>query len=77
MFCCFLFVLLKLNIFYFSAENMSTKLTDKEYKKLVIKIAVTISPILIQRHGDIQKAGEQVSLYAKEIANAMKTALEK
>ncbi|SDS42817.1 hypothetical protein SAMN05216503_3030 [Polaribacter sp. KT25b] len=56
---------------------MNIKLSEKDYKKLVIEIALKISPALIEKTDDISTASEQISLYAKDIANSIQSVLEK
>jgi hypothetical protein len=55
---------------------MNIKLSEKDYKKLVIEIAVKISPAFIDKTDSIS-AGEKISLYASDIANSIKARLEK
>lgn len=48
------------------------KLTEKEYKNLVIQVAIQISPILIDKKGATSDVtGESVALYARDIADAV------
>ncbi|UAM97378.1 hypothetical protein K8354_13770 [Polaribacter litorisediminis] len=56
---------------------MNFKLSDKEYKKLIIEIAIQISPIVIQRPQNNIAAAEQVASLAKDITDAVNTVLEK
>jgi hypothetical protein len=55
---------------------MSIKLSEKEYKKLVIEIAVNISPIMLDKKSDSISAAERIALFAKDIANAVNLVLE-
>ena len=55
---------------------MSIKLSEKEYKKLVIKIAVNISPVMLDKKSDSISAAEHIALFAKDIANAVNLVLE-
>jgi phenylpyruvate tautomerase PptA (4-oxalocrotonate tautomerase family) len=56
---------------------MNFKLSDKEYKKLIIEIAKQISPVVIQRQQDNITAAEQVASLAKDITDAVSAVLEK
>lgn len=56
---------------------MNFKLSDKEYKKLIIEIATQISPVVIQRQQDQSTAAEQVASLSKDITDAVNTVLEK
>lgn len=53
---------------------MKVKLTDDEYKKLVLDIAVSISPQLIKNN--IIDDSDLISKYAMFIAEAVKHVLE-
>ncbi|TXD52211.1 MULTISPECIES: hypothetical protein [unclassified Polaribacter] len=55
---------------------MSSKLSEKEYKKLVIEIAVHISPVIIDKKLDSITAADQIAVFAKDIANAVNLVLE-
>ena len=54
---------------------MTTKLSEKEYKKLVIDIAKNISPVLVQRENDVVFNAENIALQAKQIATAVNEVL--
>ncbi|MFH4966538.1 hypothetical protein V8G69_16170 [Gaetbulibacter sp. M235] len=56
---------------------MEIKLTPEEYKDLVVKIAIKISPILVKIKPDSLSAGEHIALYAKDIADAVEVVLKK
>lgn len=50
---------------------MENKLTKDEYKKIVIEVAIKISPLLIKKKPDSLSAAENISLYARDIADAV------
>ncbi|WP_439132638.1 hypothetical protein [Polaribacter sp.] len=47
---------------------MTTKLSEKEFKKLVIDVAKNISPVLVQKENDVVTNAENIAFYAKQIA---------
>ncbi len=47
---------------------MTTKLSEKEFKKLVIDVAKNISPVLVQKENDVEANAENIACYAKQIA---------
>lgn len=55
---------------------MKKELTKEEYKKLVMEIAVSISPFLIKRKPDSISAAEHISIYARDIADAVEHILK-
>lgn len=54
---------------------MTTKLSDKEFKKLIIDVAKNISPIIIQRENDPISNAENIALFAKQIATSVNAVL--
>ena len=54
---------------------MTTKLSEKEYKKLIIDISKNISPILVQQGENITTTAENIALYAEQITNAVNKVL--
>ncbi|MET3538722.1 hypothetical protein [Chryseobacterium limigenitum] len=50
-------------------------LTDEEFKKLVIEIAIKISPILVEKKPDSWSAAENIAIYSKDIAEAVRSIL--
>lgn len=54
---------------------MTTKLSDKEFKKLVIDVAKNISPIIIQRGNDPISNAENIALFSKQIATSVNAVL--
>lgn len=56
---------------------MSAKLSEKEYKKLVIEIAKNISPVLVQNENEVVSNANKIANYAKEIANSVNNVLER
>lgn len=52
---------------------MNNKLTEEEYKKLVIDIAIKISPEIVKIKANSDLASEAIALYAKDIADAVKS----
>lgn len=54
---------------------MTTKLSEKEYKKLIIDISKNISPILVQQGENIATTAENIALYAEQITNAVNKVL--
>lgn len=55
---------------------MNIQLSEKEYKKLVIEIAVNISPLILDKKLDSIYAAERIALFAIDIANAVNLVLE-
>jgi hypothetical protein len=55
---------------------MNSKLSEKEYKKLVIEIAVNISPVMLDKKPDGISVAERIARFAKDIANAVNLVLE-
>jgi hypothetical protein len=55
---------------------MKIYLTKDEYKKLVIDVAIAVSPLLIERKPDSVVAGEHIALYARDIADAVEHILK-
>lgn len=48
------------------------KLTDEEYKQLLMRVAVQISPVIVETHkSDSEETGKQVALYARDISEAV------
>lgn len=47
------------------------KMTQEEYKDLVMRIAVEISPLIIEKKTDSISAAEHIAIYAEEIAEAV------
>jgi len=73
----FFLCIFKENYLVDSLKNkMNIKLSEKDYKKLVIEIAVKISPAFIDKTDSIS-AGEKTAQYAMDIANSIKASLEK
>ena len=54
---------------------MSTKLTAEEYKKLVMDVAIKISPEIVKIKENSELASEAIALYARDIAGAVKSIL--
>lgn len=54
---------------------MTTKLSDKEFKKLIIDVAKNISPIIIQRENDPISNAENIALFSKQIATSVNAVL--
>lgn len=52
------------------------KLTDEEYKKIVIEVAIKISPILVKAKPDSFVAAENIAIYARDIADAVESILK-
>ncbi|MGN7705301.1 hypothetical protein [Chryseobacterium sp. 22543] len=50
-------------------------LTDEEFKKLVIEIAIKISPILVKKKPDSWSAAENIAIYSRDIAEAVRSIL--
>lgn len=50
---------------------MNNKLTKEEYKKLVIDLAIKISPIIIEKKETSDIASITIAQYAKDIADAV------
>lgn len=52
-------------------------LTKEEYKKLVIDVAIKISPVLIEssKSGSVL-TGENISLYARDIADSVELVIK-
>lgn len=55
---------------------MSIKLSEKEYKKLVIEIAVNISTVILDKKPDCISVAERIARLAKDIAKAVNLVLE-
>jgi|AntRauMFilla1563_2_1112583.scaffolds.fasta_scaffold21512_3 hypothetical protein len=55
---------------------MNYKLSDKEYKKLIIEIAVQISPVMIEQKQENIATAKHIALFAKDITDAVNTVLE-
>lgn len=55
---------------------MTTKLSEKEFKKLVIEVAKNISHVLVQKEDNIVSNSEIIALYAKQIAISVNKVLE-
>jgi hypothetical protein len=55
---------------------MNTKLSEKEYKKLVIEIAVNISPVIIEKEQNNISAAEKIASLSKDIAISINKVLE-
>lgn len=53
------------------------KLNEKEYKDLIIQVAIKISPILVQKKPDSISAGENIAIYARDIADAVDCVLKR
>lgn len=47
------------------------KITQEEYKDLVMRIAVEISPLLIEKKVDSITSAKHIALFAEEIAEAV------
>jgi hypothetical protein len=56
---------------------MTTKLSEKEFKKLVIDVAKNISPVLVQKGNDPIMDAENIAIYSKQIANSVNAILAK
>lgn len=56
---------------------MSKGLTTEEYKKLIIDVAIQISPVLVKIKPDSITAGEHIALYARDIAESIDANLKK
>ncbi|UOB18419.1 hypothetical protein [Abyssalbus ytuae] len=52
------------------------KLTDEEYKNLIIDLAKKIAPVVIKKKESSHLASEEVALYALHIAEEIKIAVE-
>ena len=52
------------------------KLNEKEYKELIIQVAIKISPILVKKKPDSVSAGENIAIYARDIADAVDSVLK-
>lgn len=51
---------------------MKSKLSESEYKKLIMKVAIKISPTLIHKDKmNSSHTGESISSYARNIADAV------
>jgi len=50
---------------------MTPKLSEKEFKKLIIEVAINISPVLVKNQNDTVFNADKIALYAKEIAVAV------
>jgi hypothetical protein len=55
---------------------MKNKLTEKEYKDLVINVAVQISPIIIQKMETSDLASITIARFSKDIADAVNDVLK-
>lgn len=55
---------------------MDCKLSEKEYKDLVIKIAIKISPVLVVQELEHLTSGENIAIKAGQIADAVGLVLE-
>lgn len=55
---------------------MTTKLSEKEFKKLVIEVAKNISHVLVQKEDNIVSNSEIIALYAKQISISVNKVLE-
>lgn len=55
---------------------MTTKLSEKEFKKLVIEVAKNNSHMLVQKEDNIVSNSEIIALYAKQIAISVNKVLE-
>lgn len=55
---------------------MDCKLTEKEYKDLIIKIAIKISPVLVVKELEHLSTGENIAIKAGQIADAVNLVLE-
>ncbi|WP_299244127.1 hypothetical protein [uncultured Aquimarina sp.] len=53
-----------------------TKITDQEYKSLIIDIAKSISPEIIKLKSNSWDAAETVAIYSKNIADEVVRAIE-
>jgi len=51
------------------------KLNEKEYKDLIIQIAIKISPILVTKKPNSVSAGENIAIYARDITDAVDSVL--
>lgn len=54
---------------------MSNKLSEKEFKKLIIDVARSISPVMVQQENDVKTNAKNIALYAKQIAKAVNKVL--
>lgn len=54
---------------------MNTKLSEKEFKKLVIEVAKNISPVLVEKDNDIIANANNIASYALQIATSVNTVL--
>ncbi|MEO2061897.1 MAG: hypothetical protein ABGW97_02855 [Christiangramia sp.] len=50
---------------------MELNLSEKEYKELIIEISKRISPELVKVKPDSISAGENIAIYARDIADAV------
>lgn len=54
---------------------MTTKLSEKEFKKFVIEVAKNISPVFVQNENDVISCADNIANYAKQIANSVNNVL--
>lgn len=54
---------------------MILKLSEKEFKKLVIDVAKNISPVLVQNENDVVSNADSIAAYAKQIATSVNKVL--
>lgn len=52
------------------------ELTDQEFKKLVLKVAVKIAPTLVKESTSSDAASDLVATYSYHIADAVKSILK-
>ncbi|MBR9847602.1 MAG: hypothetical protein GYB35_16540 [Algicola sp.] len=51
------------------------KLNEEEYKELIIQVAIKISPILVKKKPDSVSAGQNIAIYARDIADSVDSVL--
>jgi len=56
---------------------LKTELTKEECKQLVMKVAVAVSPLLVEKKSDSMSAAKHIALYATDIADAVESILKK